>query len=135
MSWEDFGRLTIATQGTNAHLFPYPLSARRLKVTGLNLELSQTGYIKIGYLKIKDLDGADVANKLIIRGAQIIEIPQWASLVKIEFKPVRWIINAEITFQKWLALPDPINPLEPADPNDRDLYQKLLDLEAKIDAI
>jgi hypothetical protein len=135
MSWEEFGRFQVTSQGMAAHVFPFPTSTRRLKITGTNLDLAQTGYSKIGYLKVLDLDGAELTNKLIIRGAQVIEIPQWASLVKIKFTPVRWLGNAEIIFQKWLALPDPVTPLEPTEPNDRDIYQLLQDVAAKIDAI
>lgn len=107
MSWAEIGRLTISSQGSPPETLPLPVAAKRLKLTGLNFALTQTGYNQFGWLRLLDLDGASLLNREIFAGAQIIDVPAWPNLIKVQFSAKRWLFNGQLLIHKWEEAPEP----------------------------
>lgn len=112
MKWERIAVLKVSKRNEETQRHPLLIASRLLRVRGLILASDQISYRRLGWLRIVTLDGDLALSKLVVQDSEIIPIPEWLLLFKIEFVPMRWISNAQVLIDRSLPEPSQTSSLE-----------------------
>ncbi len=107
MNWERVVVLKVSESHSETQRHHLLVASRFLRVRGLILASDQITYRRIGWLRIVTLDGDLALSKLVVQDSEIIPIPDWLTLFKIELKPMHWIYNAQVLIDQ----PTPDSPM------------------------
>ncbi|WP_192843630.1 hypothetical protein [Leptolyngbya sp. NIES-2104] len=61
------------------------------------------------------LEGDLALSKLVVQDSEIIPIPEWLPLFRVEFVPLNWIYNAQVILDRALSS----FPVQPGDENEQ----------------
>ncbi|GAP99122.1 hypothetical protein NIES2104_56800 [Leptolyngbya sp. NIES-2104] len=115
MDWERIAVLRVSQRNEETQRYPLLIAARFLRVRGLILASDQIRYRRIGYLRILTLEGDLALSKLVVQDSEIIPIPEWLPLFRVEFVPLNWIYNAQVILDRALSS----FPVQPGDENEQ----------------
>lgn len=103
MKWERVTALIVSQRNEEIQRYPLLIAARFLRVRGLILASDQISYRRVGWLRIVTLEGDIALSKLVVQDSEIIPIPEWLPLFRVEFKPASWIYNAQVLVDRSLS--------------------------------